>query len=67
MEDFSALRYMRDAARAQGLNRTLSLIPALADPRNLYSVIQPQTGVQPAVSTSLSLPASPTDLSLQAA
>ncbi len=40
LEDFSALRYMRRAAQALGLHRTLSLIPELPDPRNLYGVLQ---------------------------
>jgi ornithine cyclodeaminase len=41
LEDFSALRFMRDAAAAQGVMRTLSLIPDLVNPKNLYSMIKP--------------------------
>jgi ornithine cyclodeaminase len=39
LEDFAALRFMRDAAQAQGLLQPLSLIPDLADPKNLYAMI----------------------------
>jgi ornithine cyclodeaminase len=39
LEDFSALRYMRDAAEALGIGRTLDLIPELADPKNLFGLL----------------------------
>ena len=39
MEDYSALRFMYDAAIALGLGERISLIPALADPKNLYSAL----------------------------
>ncbi len=39
LEDYSALRYMRDAANELGMNETLSLIPALPDPKNLFGFI----------------------------
>jgi ornithine cyclodeaminase len=37
MEDYSALRFMYDAAIALGLGERIALIPALADPKNLFS------------------------------
>ena len=39
MEDYSALRFMYDAALAIGLGERIALIPALADPKNLYSAL----------------------------
>jgi len=41
LEDFSALRYMRDSALALGMRRTLSLIPELDDPKNLFALVRP--------------------------
>lgn len=40
LEDFSALRFMRDCAQCLGLNHTLSLIPELDDPKDLFSLIR---------------------------
>ena len=37
LEDFSALRLMRDMARELGLGAAVGLIPALADPKDLFS------------------------------
>ena len=39
LEDFSALRFMRDNARRLGVGRPIALIPALADPKNLFGSI----------------------------
>ncbi len=39
LEDFSALRYMRDSARALGIDQTLALIPELDDPKDLYAML----------------------------
>ncbi|KFL36244.1 ornithine cyclodeaminase [Arenimonas donghaensis] len=36
LEDYSALRLVRDCAKEMGLGREASLIPALADPKNLF-------------------------------
>jgi len=36
MEDFSALRFLRDSARELGLGAPLALIPEMADPRDLF-------------------------------
>jgi ornithine cyclodeaminase len=41
LEDFSALRLMRDMARELGLGAPLGLIPALADPKDLFSSLVP--------------------------
>lgn len=40
LEDYSALRFMYDAATACGLGERLALIPELADPKNLFSVLR---------------------------
>ena len=40
LEDFSALRFLHDAARALGLGERITLIPELADPKNLYAVLR---------------------------
>ena len=39
LEDFSALRYMHAAALEAGLGERLALIPALADPKNLFGTL----------------------------
>lgn len=41
LEDFSALRYLRDVATEMGLGQRVSLIPNLADPKDLFSLIRP--------------------------
>ena len=41
LEDFSALRYLRDTAQVLGLGQQVSLIPDLADPKDLFSLIRP--------------------------
>jgi ornithine cyclodeaminase len=41
LEDFSALCLMRDMARELGLGAPLDLIPALADPKDLFSALAP--------------------------
>ena len=40
LEDFSALRWLRDCARELGLGRTLDLIPAAEDPKDLFGQLQ---------------------------
>ena len=44
LEDFSALRYMRAAAQRLGIGQSIPLIPALADPKNLFGLIGPASG-----------------------
>ena len=39
LEDYSALRFMREQAIALGVGEPLPLIPALADPKNLFSAL----------------------------
>jgi len=39
LEDFSALRYMRDSARALGVGQDLALIPAFNDAKDLFGLI----------------------------
>ncbi len=41
LEDFSALRWLNERALALGLGRPLSLIPQLADPKDLFSLLAP--------------------------
>ena len=41
LEDYSALRFLREAARELGLGQPLPLIPALSDPKNLFGLLQP--------------------------
>jgi ornithine cyclodeaminase len=41
LEDFSALRFVRDAAMPLGLGQSLDVIPQLPDPKNLYQLIRP--------------------------
>ena len=41
LEDFSALRYVHDQARALGLGAPIALIPQLADPKDLYQMLRP--------------------------
>ena len=37
LDDFAALRFMRDAAAELCLGETIDLIPEMADPKNLYA------------------------------
>jgi len=39
LEDFSALRFMQDAALEAGLGERLALIPQMADPKNLFGTL----------------------------
>ena len=41
MEDFSALRFVQAAAKAQQLGQAMDLIPRLNNPKNLYELIKP--------------------------
>jgi ornithine cyclodeaminase len=42
LEDYSALCCLRDLAAELGLGQTVSLIPSLFNPKDLYSLIRPQ-------------------------
>ena len=48
LEDYSALRYVRDTARALGLGQLISLIPELTNPKDLFSLIHCNSAIQPA-------------------
>jgi len=41
LEDFSALRFMRDSAQRLGIGQPLALIPSLADPKDLFGFLRP--------------------------
>lgn len=43
LQDYSALRFMRDAARELGLGQRVSLIPELVNPKDLFVLIHPET------------------------
>ncbi|MDB5814171.1 MAG: ornithine cyclodeaminase [Rhodocyclales bacterium] len=43
LEDYAALRFMRNAAEELGVGQPLDLIPALADPKNLFALLDPAT------------------------
>ena len=48
LEDFSALRYMRQAAEELGLGESIHLVPEMADPKNLFGQLtrKPATDAQ---------------------
>ncbi|PJI99383.1 ornithine cyclodeaminase [Acidovorax sp. 69] len=48
LEDFSALRFMRDTALALGVGERMALIPVLDDPKDLFAVLQQKPVAQPA-------------------
>ena len=59
LEDFSALRYMRDLALELGIEDRLALIPALPDPKNLFAFLpkaQPAKRVSGAAQNGHALP-----------
>lgn len=49
LEDFSALRFMFDAAMEAGLGERLALIPQMQDPKNLFGTLAGQNAVHAAV------------------
>lgn len=44
LEDFSALRYLRDVANQYGIGRNIDLIPAPANPKDLYQFVAAPVG-----------------------
>jgi ornithine cyclodeaminase len=46
LEDYSALRFMREQSMALGIGEPLPLIPALADPKNLFSALGQKASVR---------------------
>ena len=57
LEDFSALRLLRDLAVELGLGRTIDLVPDLADPKNLFGALRmpPVTGLPEPLRAALAL------------
>ncbi len=51
LEDYSALRFMRDTALALGVGQAVSLIPELANPKDLFSLIRPAKAAAPLSNT----------------
>jgi ornithine cyclodeaminase len=47
LEDFSALRYLRDVANEHGVGRHIDLIPAPANPKDLYQFVADPVQTQP--------------------
>ena len=43
LEDFSALRFLRDAATELGMVQPMALIPALTDPKDLFGLLHPHS------------------------
>lgn len=41
LQDYSVLRFLRDAARELGLGQRLALIPELANPKDLFGMLRP--------------------------
>ncbi len=41
LEDFSALRYLHDLATGNEAGSSINLVPSLADPKDIYSLLQP--------------------------
>jgi len=48
LQDYSALRFMRDAAVELGLGQVVSLIPELVNPKDLFVLLQPDSHATPA-------------------
>lgn len=40
LEDFSALRWLRDSALELGLGSAAALVPELVDPKDLYALLE---------------------------
>ncbi len=40
LEDFSALRFLRDTAAELGMGQPIELVPELSDPKNLFGLLQ---------------------------
>jgi ornithine cyclodeaminase len=57
LEDFSALRLLRDLAVELGLGRSIELVPDMADPKNLFGALRmpPVTGLPEALRVAMAL------------
>ncbi|MNJ79314.1 ornithine cyclodeaminase [compost metagenome] len=40
LEDYSALRYVLDTAKALDIGHDIALVPELADPKNLFALLR---------------------------
>ncbi|TAG80700.1 MAG: ornithine cyclodeaminase [Burkholderiales bacterium] len=49
IEDFSALRFLRDLAIANDVGQSIELIPSLEDPKDLFRLLQPVRASQAAI------------------
>jgi ornithine cyclodeaminase len=47
LQDYSALRFMRDAAQELGLGQVVSLIPELVNPKDLFVLLHPDNQTTP--------------------
>ncbi|NRF69499.1 ornithine cyclodeaminase [Aquincola sp. S2] len=47
LEDYSALRFLRDSARELGLGTPIDLIPTMSDPKDLFGQLVPVTPRRP--------------------
>jgi ornithine cyclodeaminase len=47
LEDFSALRYLRDIAEARDIGARIDLIPEPANPKDLYQYVRPSQSASP--------------------
>ncbi len=54
LEDFSALRFLRDAANELGLGQPLPLVPAMADPKDLFGLIGSEASAAAATAAAVS-------------
>jgi ornithine cyclodeaminase len=66
MEDFSALRYLHETTQTLGIGGTISLIPILEDPKDLYQLIKPDGAFQSVSLTNAPVNASGTELTVMA-
>ena len=41
IEDYSALRYVLDVAKALDIGHDINLVPELANPKDLFALLQP--------------------------
>ncbi|KNX78516.1 ornithine cyclodeaminase [Pseudomonas sp. 250J] len=46
LEDYSALRYVLDVARALDIGRDIALVPALENPKDLFALLQPKAAAR---------------------
>jgi ornithine cyclodeaminase len=49
LEDFSALRWLRDTAMRHGIGTRIEVAPRMADPKNLFGVVPAARAARPAL------------------